>query len=194
VVTICTTSLTFTNSVFCPHSVFVCFVWISEQTAIISLCNINWLVFITETECVYCTVRTECSIAVQINIASSKVFASAWVRWQSLWLRPDVSRRRCTDVLYCETQFPLGIPINTLRQLVSFLLHLLPRKYQYNDCSLIFLCSSRRISEYSCRRSVALFAPAHLHKRFFSPAAVPIICTGFPVSGHRLIVPIVHCV
>jgi hypothetical protein len=34
VVTICTASLTFSNSTFCPHSVFVCFVWISEQTAI----------------------------------------------------------------------------------------------------------------------------------------------------------------
>jgi len=41
VVTIDTTSLTFSNSTFCPHSVFMCFVWISEQTAIISLCNIN---------------------------------------------------------------------------------------------------------------------------------------------------------
>ena len=28
VVTICTTSLTFNNSTFCPHSVFMCFVWI----------------------------------------------------------------------------------------------------------------------------------------------------------------------
>ena len=32
--------------------------WISEQTAIISLYNINCLVFITETQCVYCAVRT----------------------------------------------------------------------------------------------------------------------------------------
>ena len=46
------------NSKFCPHSVFICFVLISEQTAIISLYSINWLVFITETECVYCAVRT----------------------------------------------------------------------------------------------------------------------------------------
>ena len=45
------------KSTFCPHTVFVCFVWISEHTAIISLYNINWLVFITETECVYCAVR-----------------------------------------------------------------------------------------------------------------------------------------
>jgi hypothetical protein len=51
--------LTFTNSTFCPHSVFMCFVWISEQTAIISLYGINLLVFITETESVYSAVRTE---------------------------------------------------------------------------------------------------------------------------------------
>ena len=48
VVTICTTNLTFNNSTFCPHSVFMCFVFIWEQTVIISLYSINWLVFITE--------------------------------------------------------------------------------------------------------------------------------------------------
>jgi len=37
----------------------VCFVWISEQTATISLYSVRWLVFITERECVYCAVRTE---------------------------------------------------------------------------------------------------------------------------------------
>jgi len=36
----------------------MCFVWIWEQTAIISLYSINWLVCITETECVYCAVRS----------------------------------------------------------------------------------------------------------------------------------------
>jgi len=36
----------------------MCFVWIWEQTAIISLHSINWLVFVTETERVYCAVRT----------------------------------------------------------------------------------------------------------------------------------------
>jgi len=60
VVTICTASITFNNSTFCPHSVFMCFVWISEQAANISLYSINWLVYITETECVYCVVRTAC--------------------------------------------------------------------------------------------------------------------------------------
>jgi hypothetical protein len=59
-------SLTFNNSTFCPHSVFMCFVWIWEQTAIISLYSINWLVCITETECVYCAVRTGCSNTNQV--------------------------------------------------------------------------------------------------------------------------------
>ena len=53
-VTICTASLTFNNPTICPHSVFMCFVWISEQKAIISLYSINWLVFITEILSVYC--------------------------------------------------------------------------------------------------------------------------------------------
>ena len=48
VVTVCSNSLTFNNATFCPHSVFMCFVWIWEQTAIVSLYSINWLVFITE--------------------------------------------------------------------------------------------------------------------------------------------------
>jgi len=48
------------NSTFRPHSVFMCFVWIWDQTAIISIYNINWLAFITETECGYCAVRTGC--------------------------------------------------------------------------------------------------------------------------------------
>ena len=36
----------------------MCFAWISEQTAIISLYSINLSVFITEAESVYCAVRT----------------------------------------------------------------------------------------------------------------------------------------
>jgi len=46
----------------------MCFVWISEQTAIIFLYNINRLVFITETECVYCAVRTESLNIIQVNL------------------------------------------------------------------------------------------------------------------------------
>jgi len=48
-------------------AVFMCFVWIWEQTAIISLYSINWLVFTTETECVYCAVRTRSLNIIQDN-------------------------------------------------------------------------------------------------------------------------------
>ena len=37
----CLKGLTFKKPIPRPHSVFMCFVWISEQTAIISLYNIN---------------------------------------------------------------------------------------------------------------------------------------------------------
>jgi hypothetical protein len=60
--------VTSTNYTFCPHSVFMCFVWISGQTTIISLYSINWLVFITETECIYCAVRTGSLNVTQVNI------------------------------------------------------------------------------------------------------------------------------
>ena len=51
----------------------MCFVWIWEQTAIISLYNINWLVFITETECVYCAVRTG-----YLNIIRISLVVKGW--------------------------------------------------------------------------------------------------------------------
>ena len=65
-----TTSLTFNNSTFRSHSVFVCFVWIWEQTTIISLYNINWLVCITETESVYCAVEIKYSNITEFDFRS----------------------------------------------------------------------------------------------------------------------------
>ena len=41
------------------YTAFMCFVRISEQTAIFALYCINWLVFITEVESVYCAVNIE---------------------------------------------------------------------------------------------------------------------------------------
>jgi len=40
------------------HTVFMCFVFIWEQTATCATCTINWLVFITEMKSVYSAVRT----------------------------------------------------------------------------------------------------------------------------------------
>jgi len=49
-------------------AVFMCFVWILEQTAIIFLYNINWLVFITERKRVYCAVRAGSLNGIQVSL------------------------------------------------------------------------------------------------------------------------------
>ena len=66
-VTICTASLTFNSSTFCPHSVFMCFVWIWEQTAIISLYSINWLVFYNRDLTLCRPVVTICTASLTFN-------------------------------------------------------------------------------------------------------------------------------
>jgi hypothetical protein len=59
----------------------MCFVWISEQTAIISLYNINWLVCITETESVYCAVRTVfmCFMWISEQTAIISLYSINWL-------------------------------------------------------------------------------------------------------------------
>ena len=47
------------NSTWCLHSVFTCFLRISEETATFAVNNINKLSFYTKVESVYCVVRTE---------------------------------------------------------------------------------------------------------------------------------------
>jgi hypothetical protein len=61
--------------------------WISEQTAIISLYSINWLVFITETECVYRAVRTE-SLNIILRSAHSVFMCSVWISEQTAIISP----------------------------------------------------------------------------------------------------------
>ena len=54
------------------HTVFMCSVFIWEQTATCATYSINWLVFITETKSVYCAVRTgSLNTAVCISSLSS---------------------------------------------------------------------------------------------------------------------------
>jgi hypothetical protein len=97
VVTICTASLTFNNSTFSPNSVFMCFVWIWEQTAIISLYSINWLVCITETQCVYCAVRTASLTAVRLILALKCSVRYILRRWPVPCRSPQLAPTDTTD-------------------------------------------------------------------------------------------------
>jgi hypothetical protein len=49
------------------------FVWMSEQTAIISQYSFNWLGFITEIKCVYCAVRIESLNVVKVNLGLQRL-------------------------------------------------------------------------------------------------------------------------
>ena len=49
-VTLFTTCINILNPAFRSHHIFMCFVWIPEDTAVISLYNINWLGFINKIE------------------------------------------------------------------------------------------------------------------------------------------------
>jgi hypothetical protein len=68
-------------------------VWISEETAIISLSSLNWLVFITETEGVYSAVRTG-SLNKTYYVSSLKDLKSWLVFWAfSIFFGLSTSRR-----------------------------------------------------------------------------------------------------
>jgi len=96
----------------------MCFVWISEQTTIISLYNINWLVFITETECVYCAVRTiyiyicVCVCVIQVNPKRTALF---WAVTQPVVV---ISYQRfgttCRSHLQTTLMWPIGCPETSL--------------------------------------------------------------------------------
>ena len=62
------------NSPFCPLRLFICSVCNWEQTAIFCLYIVNWLVFVTETECVYCAVRTEYLSIIRVLIPALTTF------------------------------------------------------------------------------------------------------------------------
>ena len=62
VVTICTTRLTLTNSTFCPHCEFLCFLWIS-------LYNFNWLFYNIDLT-LYRPVFSVCTTSLTFNIST----------------------------------------------------------------------------------------------------------------------------
>jgi hypothetical protein len=69
----------------------MCFVWISEQTAIISLYSIHCLVFIAETECVYCAVRTGSLYIKQIRFVFKGVILFELYYTQLEWNKESCS-------------------------------------------------------------------------------------------------------
>jgi len=95
--------------------IFMCFVWISEQTAIISLYDINWLVCITETECVHCAVRTGCLNTIQFKFSVPNA-AAPWPvllnQWQFI-----IFSQYLSDILRDAAWWPVHSTVSSMKRL-----------------------------------------------------------------------------
>jgi hypothetical protein len=78
----------------CSHTLcYQWFLWISELKAIVSIYTINWLVFITQMECVYCRSKWQrglrCgSVPDRLLGLRVRILSVAWmcfVVWRDLW-------------------------------------------------------------------------------------------------------------
>jgi hypothetical protein len=83
------------------YGLYLCFVWIWENTATISLYSINWIVFITERKCVYCAVRTVFMCFVWIWEQTAII--SLYINW--LVFITD-------ECVYCAVRTEYRIPVN----------------------------------------------------------------------------------
>jgi hypothetical protein len=137
-VTTCTTRFRIKDYALCPHTEFVCFVCISEQTVIISLYSINWLVFITQTERVYCAVRstfyvlpTHTEFVCSVCISQQTAIISVHSIYQLLFYHLDrTCLQRGTDcVLKCDGITPIlqrvKVCRNTLTHFVRIINHII---------------------------------------------------------------------
>jgi len=81
VVIICTTRFYIKKfSVLPTQCIYVYFMWISEQTEFIGMYSINWLVFITKTECIYCLVQSEILCVREVVLVLHSYRAEANIR------------------------------------------------------------------------------------------------------------------
>ena len=85
------------------------FVWIWEQIAIISLHNINWLVCITETGSVYCSVRTGYTVYILHIYMCACVCACVCVY---IMLPSYKTQPKCSDPSPCHILLTVHLPFS----------------------------------------------------------------------------------
>ena len=115
------------HSAFCLRS--VCVLW-GEQTAIISLYSINWLVFVTETEFVYCAVRTGYLNLTQVNVGLYSISRALVL---ALWRAIRIHNLLEFSYLLCKALTVSRVPlIGCVRRLLAS--HSLERRFSSNVC------------------------------------------------------------
>ena len=124
----------YNNSTLCPHTVFMCCMWIWDQTAIISLYNIIWLVFIMDTESVYCAAGSgSLNITLpQVNFRLSRLVAGLST------CRPGFYPRT-VNVIYAMDKVALG---KTLIRVIGF-----PLPVSFHQCPTIIFFSYQKTNE-----------------------------------------------
>ena len=98
------------HSRFCPLSVFTCFVWIWEQTAIFSLHTIEWFALVMVKHCVLCEGESEtftlCTDAQTQTLSSVFIVLHTPV--------PHASQSHSTSTLYRHQSPHLSLPLRFL--------------------------------------------------------------------------------
>ena len=128
----------------------MCFVWIWEQTAIISLYSINWLVCITKTECVYCAVQTGSLYRITVYTVLIKLQHKA-LRATS---RQDISERRY--------RFTVGMKLH-LRDSCRNRPHPPPTSQSGDDFQVLDNLSTPLLIRYSELAGLCLHSVGNLH-------------------------------
>jgi hypothetical protein len=143
----------------------MCFVWISEQTAIISPYNINWLVFVTETESVYCAVRTECLKVIQAKCPCEFIVDKVTLEqgFLQVLLFPPVSITPSNSTIL----FPLSV---SLHQYSTILFPLSVSPHQYS--TLLF-----PLSILLYKYSTLLFPPVSITLQILHTSVSPVNIT-----------------
>jgi len=104
--------MTFRNSAFCPQTISACFAQFSWQTATTSLHSIKWLVFMTETECVYCQ---SCHGSGSQSPASHRSGPgsipgqSMWDSWWKNWNYDIIYKLTCYHVQWCTAKSSINM-------------------------------------------------------------------------------------
>jgi hypothetical protein len=81
---------------FCPHSAYNCCVEVWEHTAYISLYSIKWLVFITQSECVY----SKNNLNLELILSLKRLNLILQVPSFLTWVKYVVHTQICTTIYH----------------------------------------------------------------------------------------------
>ena len=112
VVTICSTSLTFNNSTFCPHSEVMCFVWISEQTELFSYTTLSDRFYNIDLT-LYIPVVTICNTSITFNYSTFCLY-SEYICVVGISEQTEIFHYTALNVWLYNIDLTLYIPVVTI--------------------------------------------------------------------------------